>query len=289
LRIFFISLFILIPSVSAADMIIGGETVYHVVKGDSIELISSRLGVDKRSIIKNNNIDIKKTLRTGQELRINTRKIVPKIINDGVIVNIPDRMLYFFKNSKLETAFPVGLGMPSWRGMTRWRTPEDKFKVINKRKNPTWHVPESMQWKMMMEGKPVKTIVLPGHDNPLGRYAIDTSIPRVVIHETIWPTSVYRFRSHGCIRVMSENMEKFFKDIEINTLGEIIYKPVKIAVSDEGRIFLEVHKDIYGKVKDLNVEARGLIEKAGIADKVNWHKVDIILKEKSGIAEDITL
>lgn len=270
-------------------MIIGGEMVYHIVKGDSIELISSRLGVDKRSIIKKNNIDIKKPLQIGQELRINTRKIVPKIINDGIIVNIPDRMLYFFKNSNIETAFPVGLGMPSWRGMTRWRTPEDKFKVINKRKNPTWRVPESMQWKMMLEGKPVKTIVPPGPDNPLGRYAIDTSIPRVVIHETIWPTSVYQFSSHGCIRIMSENMEKFFKNVEINTPGEIIYKPVKIAVSNEGRVFLEVHKDIYGKVKDLDVEAGGLIEKAGIADKVDWHKVDIILKERSGIAEDITL
>jgi L,D-transpeptidase ErfK/SrfK len=289
LRIFFIFLFILIPLVSAADMIIGGETDYYVIKGDSIELISAKLGVDKRSIIKNNNIDIKKLLQIGQKLRINTRKIVPKIINDGIIVNIPDRMLYFFKHSKLETAFPVGLGMPSWRGMTRWRTPEDKFKVINKRKNPTWRVPESLQWKMTMEGKPVKTIVPPGPDNPLGRFAIDTTIPGVVIHETIWPTSVYQFRSHGCIRIMSENMEKFFKNVEINTPGEIIYKLVKIAVSDEGRVFLEVHKDIYGKVKDLNVEARGLIEKAGIADKVNWHKVDIILKERSGIAEDITL
>ena len=141
MRIFFIFLFIFIPSVSAADMIIGGETDYHVVKGDSIELISAKSGVDKRNIIKNNNLDIKKLLRIGQKFRINTRKIVPKIINDGIIVNIPDRMLYLFKNSKLETAFPVGLGMPSWRGITRWRTPEDKFNVINKRKNPTWRVP----------------------------------------------------------------------------------------------------------------------------------------------------
>lgn len=269
-------------------MIIGGETGYYVVKGDSIELISARLGVDRRSIIKNNNIDIRKPLQIGQELRVNTRKIVPRTVDNGIIINIPDRMLYFFKNSKLETAFPVGLGMPSWRGITRWRTPEGRFRIIRKRKNPTWHVPKSMQWKMMMEGKPVKTVVPPGPDNPLGRFAIDTTIPHVVIHETIWPTTVYQFRSHGCIRVLPENIERFFEEVEINTPGEIIYSPIKVAISNEGKVFLEVHKDIYGKVKDLSVEARGLIEKAGIADKVNWHKVDIILKEKSGIAEDIT-
>lgn len=284
----FIFLF-LSPSISFSGILIGGESIYTVVKGDSIELISSKLGVDRNSIIKDNSLDIKKPLRIGQELKINNRKIVPKIVDNGIIVNIPDRMLYYFKNSNLEAAFPVGLGMPSWRGITRWRTPIGEFKIVRKRKNPTWHVPESMQWKMKMEGKPVKTVVLPGPDNPLGRFAIDTSIPRVVIHETIWPTTVYQFRSHGCIRVIPEDMEKFFKEVEINTAGELIYNPVKIGVSDEGRIFLEVHKDIYGNFKDLKSEAKRLIEEKGLSDKVDWQKVDVILKEKSGIAEDITL
>jgi L,D-transpeptidase ErfK/SrfK len=279
---------LLFPSISIADMIIGGEIVYHVVKGDSIELISAKLGVDKKNIIRDNKIDIKKILRIGQELKINTRKIVPKTIDNGIIINIPDRMLYFFKDGNLEKAFPVGLGMPSWRGITRWRTPGGEFTITGKRKNPTWHVPESMQWKMMMEGKPVKTIVPPGPDNPLGRYAIDTSIPRVVIHETIWPTTVYQFRSHGCIRVLTENIEKFFKEVEINTTGEIIYNPVKVAVSDEGKVFLEVHRDIYGKIKDIRDEAKRLIDIAGVSDKVNWQNIENILKEKSGIAEDIT-
>ncbi len=289
-RFFSLLFFIIVlPSVSPADLIIGEESVYRVVKGDNLELISAKLGVNKENIIKDNNIDLKKHLKIGQGLRVNTRKIVPKIIDNGIIVNIPDRMLYFFREGKLVTAFPVGLGMPSWRGITRWRTPIEKFKIIRKRKNPTWHVPESMQWKMMMEGKPVETVVPPGPDNPLGRYALDTSIPRVVIHETIWPTTVYRFRSHGCIRVMPENMEKFFQEIEINADGEIIYQPVKLAVSAQGRVFLEVHPDIYAKIKNLMSEARRLINEAGLADKVNWQKVEIIIKEKSGIAEDITL
>ena len=183
-KLFVLLLLIFIPSVYAADMVIGGDTIYRIVKGDSIELISAKLGVNKKNIIKDNNIDVKKNLRIKQELKANTRKIVPKAVDDGIIINIPGRMLYFFKEGKLKSAFPVGLGMPSWKGITRWRTPIEKFTIIGKRKNPTWHVPESMQWKMIMEGKPVETIVLPGPDNPLGRYAIDTSIPRVVIHET---------------------------------------------------------------------------------------------------------
>jgi len=50
-----------------------------------------------------------------------------------------------------------------------------------------------------------------------------------------------------------------------------------------------VHKDIYGKIKDLKGEALKVIEKLGVPEKVNWEKVDSMLREKSGIAEDITL
>ncbi len=284
----FCSFVILVPSVSGANIIIGGETLYFIEKGDSLELIGAKFGVDWKKLARENNIDPSNLLKIGQEIKVNNRKIVPRMVENGIIVNIPDRMLYFFKNGKLDMYFPVGLGMPSWRGITRWRTPAGKFTITAKRKNPTWHVPKSMQWKMMIEAKKIRKVVPPGPDNPLGRYAIDTSIPRVVIHETIWPTTVYQFRSHGCIRVLPEHIENFFVRVEINTTGEIIYTPVKVAVL-KGRVFLEVHGDIYRKFKDLRDEAKRVFEEYGLSDKVDWQKVDLMLQEKSGIAEDITL
>jgi L,D-transpeptidase ErfK/SrfK len=84
-------------------------------------------------------------------------------------------------------------------------------------------------------------------------------------------------------------MENFFKDVEINETGEIIYTPLKIAISDTGRIFFEVHRDVYRKVKDMDAEAKKLIESKGLSEKVNWQKVNVMLKEKSGVAKDITL
>lgn len=61
------------------------------------------------------------------------------------------------------------------------------------------------------------------------------------------------------------------------------------AVSDEGRIFLEVHNDIYGKGVDLVGETLLVFDQLGVTKKVNREKVESMLKEKSGIAEDITL
>ena len=275
--------------VSASDMIIGGETVYQVVKGDTLEGIGAKLGVKWQRIVQENSIDINRALKIGLKLRVNNRRIVPKVADNGLIINIPDRMLYFLRNGRLETAFPVGLGTPLWRGSTKWRTPEGKFKIVNKQKNPPWFVPESIQEEMEMEGKPVDIVVPPGPDNPLGRYILRTSIQGIDIHETIWPTSVYQFRSHGCIRVLPEHMEKLFRDIKPETTGEIIYNPVKIAISKQGRVFLEVHRDIYSKVNDIGKEAKKLLQKAGVESKVDWQKFNMALRNKSGIAEDISL
>ena len=233
--------------------------------------------------MKENGIDINRHLKIGQEIRANTRKIVPKTVDNGIIINIPDRMLYFFRDGKLVSTFPVGLGKATWQ------TPTGNFRITGKKKNPTWFVPESIQEEMSMRGDPVKDIVPPGPDNPLGRYALKTTMPSVLIHETIWPTSVYQFRSHGCIRVIPQNMEKFFGEVDINTPGEIIYNVFKIAESEDRKIFLEVQRDIYGRVNDLKSAVISEIERKGISERVDWKKVERVLTEKSGIAEDITL
>ena len=273
----------LFPSSVFADTLIGGDTFYSVVKGDTLQLIGAKLGVNWSNLVRENKIDIKKNLKIGQEIRTNNRKIVPGTTQNGIIINIPDRMLYLFREGKLIISVPVGLGKPTWK------TPEGKFAVTAKEKNPTWYVPESIREEMEMNGEMVKTVVPPGPDNPLGRYAVKTSMQGILIHETIWPMSVYQFRSHGCIRVLPRDMEKFFSEVAKNMSGEIVYNPVKIAVTENGRIFLEVHRDIYGKMKDLNGEAKQLIGIKGYTNRVDWKKVEKIVKDKSGIAEDITL
>jgi len=133
-----------------------------------------------------------------------------------------------------------------------WQTPTGRFRIIAKAKDPTWTVPPSIQEEMRLEGKEIITSIPPGADNPLGRYAIKTTLPGILIHSTTKPWSIYTYASHGCIRVYPERMEELFKLIRVNTAGEIIYRPVKLATTETGRIFLEVHGDIYSKQAALN-------------------------------------
>lgn len=272
----------------AADIIIGGDVTHTVGKGDNLYRLGARYGVFWKNIARDNGLDEKQPLVEGAVLKLNTRKIVPRVIDNGIIVNIPDRTLYFFQGRQL-MALPVGLGAIFENDYSDWKTPEGKFRITGKRKDPTWYVPESIQIEYALKGKPVEESVPPGPKNPLGRYAIKTSLPAVLIHETIWPGSVYRYMSHGCIRMLREHMERLFPLVEINMEGEIIYEPVKIARTDDGRTYVEIRTDVYKKHRSIKGHITKLLETRGVADKVDWQKIDRLIKEESGVAEDVTL
>ena len=274
-----------------SEQLVGHSSAYTVAEGDTIRLVAAKLGVTRQHLLTLNQLDTNARLKTGQALRYNNRKIVPQRVQDGIIINIPDRTLYYFKKGKLAVSLPVALGVPVKNKKYNWTTPTGKFKITAKAKDPTWYVPPSIQSEMEDQGKEVIISIPPGPSNPLGKYAFKTSLPGILIHSTIKPWSIYSFASHGCIRVYPSQMEGLFKEIAVNTTGEIIYKPVKLAVTENGRVFLEVHQDAYGKstTTGLTKEARGQIEKQNLSERVDWKKVDAVLKQKTGIAEDISL
>lgn len=281
-----------------SEAIIGGEQTYTVVKGDDIRLIAAQLGVSWRRLARENGLDPHTaTLRPGRELRFNDRKIIPKTLADGILINIPERTLYLFRNRQVMMTAPLTLGLPKVaespgqdRGAVRrhWQTPTGTFTITAKYRNPAWNVPPSIQEEMRQNGDEVLLMVAPGKKNPLGRYALRTSLGRIMLHSTNTPRSIYGFGSHGCIRVYPEKMQDLFYNVDLQTRGEIIYMPVKLAVTADRRIFLEVHRDVYHKIKDLRQEVRRLIERQAVTEQIDWDKVGRLLREKSGIAEEVT-
>jgi lipoprotein-anchoring transpeptidase ErfK/SrfK len=271
---------------------VGNSAFYTVGRGDTLRLISAKLGVSPQQLIRMNGLESATDFKPGQRLRYNNRKIIPRHMSDGIVINIPDRTLYYFKEGRLASALPVAVGVPQKGATYDWMTPTGKFRVVAKQKDPTWHVPRSIRAEMEAKGKKgreVATIVPPGPRNPLGKYAIKTSLPGILIHSTTRPGSIYQFASHGCIRVYPEKMKELFEEIRVDTPGEIIYQPVKLAVTEEGRVFLEVHQDAYGKKVELEELARQLIERRNIGDQVDWDKVRSVVRRREGLAEDISL
>ena len=273
-----------------SDKLVGSMGSYTVARNDTLRLVAAKLGVNHTQLAAMNGLTPSARLKIGQVLRFNNQRIIPaSTIKNGIVINIPDRMLYYFEKGALTYATAVALGTPTKMDDIPWHTPTGRFRITNKDKDPTWTVPPSIQEKMRREGKEVITSVPPGADNPLGKYALRTSLPGILIHSTSKPWSIYTFASHGCIRVYPERMEELFRVVKINTPGEIIYQPVKVVSTEEGRIFLEVHGDIYAKTRGIKHETKALLRSLNISDKVDWGKVDRVISRKAGIAEEITL
>lgn len=272
--------------------IIGKRFSYTVGKRESLRYIGAKFGVSWRRLAQLNRIDPQKPLKAGQVLRIDSRRIVPRQIDDGIVINIPDRTLYYFRNGEVDRMFSVAVGKPKPLNdpeKRAWHTPTGNFRIIGKVKDPTWRVPPSIQKEMKEQGKEVKTVVPPGDSNPLGKYALKTSIPGILIHSTNAPESVYGFSSHGCIRVLPEFMEALFNTVTEDTPGEIIYEPVKMTVVDGGRVFLEVHRDIYNRYGNLDEQVKSIAQERRIGDRIDWTKVRQVLKRMNGIPEDVSL
>jgi len=262
--------------------VIGTKFEYTVQPGDHLTKIGARFAVEAEVLARENGLKYNAAIKSGQTLAIENFHILPELRQDGLLINLPQRMLFFFRGGELLAAHPVGLGKPSWQ------TPKGDFTVVEKVVNKTWVVPKSIQEEMMREGQLVKTHVPPGPDNPLGKRWLGLSIPAIGIHGTIAPASIYHFQSHGCIRLHPEDIESLFEQVELGEEGSIIYTPVLFGETD-GRIYLEVHRDIY-HVADVSLAAvKKLAGKMMLTDRINWDSATETVERHEGLARDVTL
>jgi len=212
----------------------------------------------------------------GMKIHIPSQWILPPSKKFGLVINVPEMRLYFFlKSHALVRTYPVGIGDQGWF------TPEGIGWVVNKREKPTWHIPKSLQEKYQM-----KTMA-PGPENPLGDYWLGLSLPGYGIHGTNFPWAVGRLVTHGCIRLYPEDVKNLFPMVSPKTPVELIYQPVKVGFKG-GRIFLEVHPDIYNKIPDLVQYGLTKIKTMGLMEKVDKGLLLRTLKEKNGIPVDIS-
>jgi L,D-transpeptidase ErfK/SrfK len=274
----------LLAQENLAHVIIGGESTYTVRHGDSLRLIGARFGVSPWTLSSINMINPQAPLRIGQKLKIANRHIVPAVVADGILVNVPQRMLYLLSVGDLISAYPLAVGRPE----PKWRTPTMAFTIAGLDENPVWLVPKSIQEEMEEEGKEVETRVDAGPHNPLGRFRIKLSLPGYAIHSTISPASVYSFQTHGCMRLFPANAEAFFGQVRVGMRGRIIYQPVLLARLANGRVFAEVNRDIYGMSGDPMEILHAIADSHKLDNMIDWSAAQIVVDRHEGIARDIT-
>lgn len=259
----------------------GGDVVYTVMRDDYLGKIGARFGVAVDVLARENGIANPDLIQPGQRLAIDNRHIVPEPIEDGIVINIPQRMLFFFKEGHRVAAYPAGLGRPDWP------TVQGSFKVMLLKENPVWVVPSSIQEEMVRERESVRSHVPPGPDNPIGRFWIGLDALGYGIHGTIAPDSIYHFQSHGCIRLHPDDIAQLFFQMNRGLAVELIYRPVLMA-EVKGRVFVEINGDIYKRAPAALETVRQLAAARGLTEKIDWPRVETLLRQKDGVARDVT-
>jgi len=225
----------------------------------------------------------------GTVVTLPTEYILPAAARRGIVVNLSEQRLYYFRGPGRVVTYPIGI--PTWSGLI----PRGSTTVIAKRPNPTWFPPPSLR----ATEPDLPESVPPGPDNPLGAFAISLAWPSFVIHGTNKPDGVGRRVSHGCIRLYPENIEALYRVVPVGTTVTVVDQPVKAGWSD-GALYLEVHPtqdeademEADGRItKPAPLDAESLVRaKAGKrVGEVNWELVKRTVRERRGIPVRIAL
>lgn len=266
-----------------AGIVVGNAGTYRVKRGDSLSSVSARLGIPRSTLARANGLRADAWLRLGQKLLADNRHVVPALREDGILINVPQRVLFYFETGTLVAWYPVALGAPDWQ------TPLGTSHVATKEIDPVWDVPVSIQEEMRRNGQKVRKQVAPGPANPLGKFWMGLTPGSCGIHATNAPASIYQFRTHGCIRLHPDDAADLFERVTIGTPVEIVYEPVLLARTEEGRLFLEVHPDVYDRGPDAREIVRQLAERNALTSLPAEDLLEREIRDCAGVAREIPM
>jgi L,D-transpeptidase ErfK/SrfK len=273
---------------SGYPSIIGNLQTHVTVYEDSLVDLARKYGLGYTEIVSANPGIDPWVPGADKKVVLPTAHILPAAPHEGVVINLADQRLYFFReDGKSVDSVPLGIGNAGWD------TPKGTTKVTRKKKHPTWYVPKSVR----EEDPELPAIVRPGPDNPLGTRAVYLGWPAYLFHGTNKPYGVGRRVSHGCVRLYPEDIERLYPHIKIGTPVTVVDQPMKLARQGD-QVLLEIHPNQLqadeveqtGKltpVKPAEFEYLLTMAAGKDSDRIDWAKAKQAAVERRGIPVEI--
>jgi L,D-transpeptidase ErfK/SrfK len=241
--------FIVLPVAASADVyelppdgsdVVGAVGTVRARQDDTLIDIARRHGLGYEDIVRANP-DVDTWLPgEGTEIVLPTRFVLPPGPREGLILNLAEYRMYYFPTPR-EGERALVMTYPMSIGRMDWETPLGRTRIISKVTNPSWYPPASVRAEHAAAGDPLPRIVPAGPNNPLGAFAMRLDMPGYLIHSTNKPAGVGMRVSHGCIRMLPEDIGYLFGQIANKTEVRIINEPVKFGW-DGDQLVMEVHR-----------------------------------------------
>lgn len=181
-----------------------GVAVRRSRSGRTIDAKALRAQIQERIVDRSRGRMVRAKLITSQP-KITTEQVA-KQFPVVLTVNRLKHRIHLYKNLKQQLSYPIALGQA---GLD---TPSGEYKIQNKAVNPTWHVPNSA-WAGDLAGT-----VVPGGvpSNPLKSRWMGIQ-DGVGVHGTADRASIGTNASHGCIRMLVEDVEELYDHVPVGT------------------------------------------------------------------------
>jgi len=226
----------------------------------------------------------------GTRVLLPKRFILPVGFREGMVINLPEYRMYYFRRGKKGEP-PEVVTHPISIGRMDWNTPLGKHRVVKKVRDPAWYPPESIRKEHAERGDILPKVVPAGPDNPLGAYAIRLDVPGYLIHGTNKPAGVGMRVTHGCIRMFPEDIEKLFPEVDVGTPVQIISEPIKVGWAAD-MLFVEVHPPLEEhSAAQLRLNFTNMLRAAAgeRGMRVDWARADAIFSEATGVPVEVPL
>lgn len=260
------------PPATPTLMPVVGKNLTHVVaRGEDLYTLGLQYKLAIEHLMWANGLS-GTTAPVGKKLVVPTMHILPATLKEGLVINLPERGMYLFKNYEAIAFYPCAIGMGG-----RFATPTGEAHIVNRQMYPTWSPPE---WAGVKEPVP------PGPNNPLGDRWIGLSIDGVGLHGTNQPMSVGQNASHGCMRMYPSVVRILFEQVKVGMPVRIIYEPIKVGISPEDhKVYVQVYKDVYGKLSSPLETLKEKLAKTGLAQLVDEEQLKTLLANTSGLPQ----
>lgn len=263
-----------------------GEIQYTSGDGESVVNLQKRYNVGFNAMKSANpHVDVEHYL-PSTTIQIPTQHLLPNEQRVGIVVNLPEmRMYYYPKGTNKVLTYPIGIGRIGKM------IPIEKTSITRKVTNPTWVPPEDIREFNLEQGVVLPKVMPPGPDNPLGPYAIYMKIPTYLIHSTIFPESIGKRASFGCIRMYEDDIQTFFPSIAGGIPVAIVNNPIKVGWQNNS-LYVEAHHPLEEHSTAYNSSLPGMVHIISEHSKdeptfIDWQMVSYIAKERDGIPHEI--
>ncbi|TBU91298.1 L,D-transpeptidase family protein [Stutzerimonas kirkiae] len=224
----------------------------------------------------------------GTDIILPTRFILPPGPREGIVINLPEYRLYYYPpGEQVVHTYPLGIGREGWG------SPLGTARITAMTPNPAWYPPASIRQEHAEAGDPLPSVVPAGPDNPLGPFKMSLSMPGYLIHGSNKKFGIGMQVSHGCFRMLNENVLELARMVRVGTPVRIIDEPYKFGISG-GRVYFEAHAPLPGEAgltlldKHAKVANALLQEQATTRSlRLDWEVIREIIAGEDGLPIEI--